>query len=123
MINVGSVVDLRIRVRAHRDIPRLVLGYMIKDRLGQTIFGTNTFHTDQILENVSAGDLVTFTARFDMNLGPGGYRSRRPWSARKPIWSTITNGATWRCSSPSANQDKALFVGTTWAPPSIRIDF
>ncbi len=46
---------------------------MIKDRLGQTMFGTNTFHTEQILEDVAAGSIVNFTARFDMNLGPGSY--------------------------------------------------
>jgi lipopolysaccharide transport system ATP-binding protein len=123
MINVGSVVDLRIRVRAHRDIPRLVLGYMIKDRLGQTIFGTNTFHTDQILENVSAGDLVTFTARFEMNLGPGGYSIA---TALVSSDTHLVNNYEWRDLAllfTVANQDKALFVGTTWAPPSIRIDF
>jgi lipopolysaccharide transport system ATP-binding protein len=123
MINVGSVVDLRIRVRAHRDIPRLVLGYMIKDRLGQTIFGTNTFHTDQILENVPAGDLVTFTARFEMNLGPGGYSIA---TALVSSDTHLVNNYEWRDLAllfTVANQDKALFVGTTWAPPSIRIDF
>jgi lipopolysaccharide transport system ATP-binding protein len=123
MINVGEAVDLRVRVRAHRDIPRLVLGYMIKDRLGQTIFGTNTFHTDQTLEDVPAGSLVTFTARFDMNLGPGGY------SVATALVSSDThllNNYEWRDLAllfTVANQDKALFVGTTWAPPRIRIDF
>ena len=37
------------------------------------MFGTNTFHTEQILEDVAAGSIVTFTARFDVNLGPGSY--------------------------------------------------
>jgi lipopolysaccharide transport system ATP-binding protein len=123
MINVGETVDLRVRARAHRDVPRLVLGYMIKDRLGQTIFGTNTFHTDQILEDVAAGSLVTFTARFDMNLGPGGYSIA---TALVSSDTHLVNNYEWRDLAllfTVANQDKALFVGTTWAPPSIRIDF
>jgi lipopolysaccharide transport system ATP-binding protein len=123
MVNVGEAVDLRVRVRAHQDIPRLVLGYMIKDRLGQTIFGTNTFHTDQILENVAAGSLVTFTARFDVNLGPGGYSVA---TALVSSDTHLVNNYEWRDLAllfTVANRDKALFVGTTWAPPSIRIDF
>jgi lipopolysaccharide transport system ATP-binding protein len=123
MINVGEVVDLRVRVRAHRDVPRLVLGYMIKDRLGQTIFGTNTFHTDQIIDDLAAGSLVTFTARFDMNLGLGGYSIA---TALVSSDTHLVNNYEWRDLAllfTVANQDKALFVGTTWAPPSIRIDF
>jgi lipopolysaccharide transport system ATP-binding protein len=123
MVNVGEAVDLRVRVRAHQDIPRLVLGYMIKDRLGQTIFGTNTFHTDQILENVAAGSLVTFTARFEVNLGPGGYSVA---TALVSSDTHLVNNYEWRDLAllfTVANRDKALFVGTTWAPPSIRIDF
>ncbi len=123
MINVGEAVDLRVRVRAHRDVPRLVLGYMIKDRLGQTIFGTNTFHTDQIIEDLAAGSLVTFTARFDMNLGSGGYSIA---TALVSSDTHLVNNYEWRDLAllfTVANQDKALFVGTTWAPPSIRIDF
>jgi lipopolysaccharide transport system ATP-binding protein len=123
MVNVGDAVDLRVRVRAHQDIPRLVLGYMIKDRLGQTIFGTNTFHTDQILEDVAAGSLVTFTARFDVNLGPGGYSVA---TALVSSDTHLVNNYEWRDLAllfTVANRDKALFVGTTWAPPSIRIDF
>ncbi|MGL6295211.1 MAG: ABC transporter ATP-binding protein, partial [Plesiomonas sp.] len=41
-INVGQKVILRVVVEAHQDMPRLVLGYGIKDRLGQVIYGTNT---------------------------------------------------------------------------------
>jgi len=36
-VNVGEPVELRIRCKANAHIPRLVLGYMIKDRLRQAI--------------------------------------------------------------------------------------
>jgi lipopolysaccharide transport system ATP-binding protein len=122
-VNVGQVVNLRVRVRTHCTIPRLVLGYMIKDRLGQTIFGTNTFHTDQILEEVAADTVVTFTARFDMNLGPGCYSIA---TALVSSDTHLINNYEWRDLAllfTVSNQDKPLFVGTTWAPPQIRIDF
>lgn len=121
MVNVGDPVELRIRVRTSREIPRLVLGFMIKDRLGQTVFGTNTFHTGQILEDVDAGSLVTFSIRFVMALGPGAY------SVATALVSTDThlvNNYEWRDLAllfTVTNLDKTLFIGTAWLPPSIGI--
>jgi lipopolysaccharide transport system ATP-binding protein len=121
-VNVGDPVTLRIRVRTNRALPRLVLGYMIKDRLGQTMFGTNTFHTEQILEDVEAGSLVTYTAAFDANLGPGSY------SVATALVSSDThliNNYEWRDLAlmfTVSNHDKPYFIGTAWVPPSIRIE-
>jgi lipopolysaccharide transport system ATP-binding protein len=122
MINVGATVNLKIQIKAHADIPKLVLGYAIKDRLGQTIFGTNTYHTEQILENVSSGSTISFQIHFSMNLGPGSY------SIATALVSTDThlvNNYEWRDLAllfTVTNQDKPFFIGTTWAPPSIEID-
>jgi lipopolysaccharide transport system ATP-binding protein len=72
---------------------------------------------------VAAGSLVTFTVRFDVNLGPGGYSVA---TALVSSDTHLVNNYEWRDLAllfTVANRDKALFVGTTWAPPSIRIDF
>ena len=71
--NVGAAVTLRVRVRVHAPLERLVLGYMIKDRLGQAIYGTNTHHMQQPLERLRAGETVEYRFRFPLNLGPGSY--------------------------------------------------
>src|SRR5207244_11456891 len=39
---VGQAVTLEVDVAVHRDVDQLVVGYLIKDRLGQPVFGTNT---------------------------------------------------------------------------------
>src|SRR5574344_1655442 len=44
VVGVGDLVDLKVDVKIHKDISSLVLGYAIKDRLGQTMYGTNTWH-------------------------------------------------------------------------------
>ncbi|WP_449421542.1 ABC transporter ATP-binding protein, partial [Rhodanobacter lindaniclasticus] len=72
-VNVGQPVELRVVVRANADLPRLVLGYMIKDRLGQPVYGTNTHHTRQVVENVAAGTQLDYRVRFPMNIGMGSY--------------------------------------------------
>src|SRR5690606_16112789 len=52
VIEVGQTVCLQIVVRANTLIENLVLGYGIKDRLGQIIYGTNTYFQRQVIHNV-----------------------------------------------------------------------
>ena len=70
-VDVGQVVTLHIEVITHAFIERLVLGYGIKDRLGQVIYGTNTHLKEQALLNVPAGTRYVFDIVFPANLGPG----------------------------------------------------
>lgn len=121
MVNVGEDVTLQIKMQANAPIPHLVLGYMIKDRLGQPIFGTNTHHTHQTLENLKAGDLITFRISFSMALGPGSY------SIATALHSTDThlaNNYEWKDLAlifSVVNVDKESFIGTSWIPPDIAI--
>lgn len=41
----GEKVILRIRAKAHQDLESPIIGFYIKDRLGQTLFGDNTYLT------------------------------------------------------------------------------
>lgn len=121
MVNVGENVNLQIKIQANAPIPQLVLGYMIKDRLGQPIFGTNTHHTHQTLENLESGDLITFRISFSTTLGPGSY------SIATSLHSTDThlaNNYEWKDLAllfKVVNVDKKAFIGTNWIPPNITI--
>ena len=120
-LDVGQPVELRIEVKLNADIPRLVLGYLIKDRLGQSIFGTNTHHTKQVVEDVKAGQAVRYVARFPMNLGPGTY------SISTALVSTDTHlvdNYEWRDLAlifTVANHSHPHFVGNAWIPPHIDV--
>lgn len=120
-VNVGQAVELRVLVRANADLPRLVLGYMIKDRLGQPVYGTNTHHTRQVVENVRAGTQLDYRVRFPMNIGMGSY------SVSTALVSTDThlvNNYEWRDLAlmfTVTNLDRPHFVGTAWVPPVIQV--
>lgn len=73
VVNVGQRVELRLEVTVHQDLPRLVLGYMIRDKQGHIIWGTNTWHTDQAIEAPRAGETIMFHLPFTCTLGPGSY--------------------------------------------------
>lgn len=120
-VDVGQQVTLLIQVMVRKSIPRLVLGYLIKDRLGQPVFGTNTHHTKQVLENVSAGQRVEFRINFPMNFGQGSY------SVSTALVSTDThlvNNYEWRDLAlvfTVSNLSRPIFVGSAWVPPQIEV--
>lgn len=73
VVRVGQRVVLRLEAVVHADIGRLVLGYMIRDKQGHVVWGTNTWHTGQVQEGLVVGDKVLFTMEFTCTLGPGSY--------------------------------------------------
>lgn len=121
-INVGQRVTLHIEVLTQAAIPRLILGYGIKDRLGQVIYGTNTELKQQVLNDVAVGSKVVFECQFDANLGPGSY------SVQTALVSTDThlvNNYEWRDLAlvfHVVNMDKAYFSGLAWLDPQIEIN-
>ncbi|MEA3490274.1 MAG: ABC transporter ATP-binding protein [Campylobacterota bacterium] len=121
-VGVGEEVELRIRVKVDRDIESLVLGYGIKDRLGQVMYGTNTWHTDQALDHVSAGDIYEFVLSFPANLGVGSYSIQTALVDRD---THLTANYEWRDLAlvfNVINIDKSQFDGSLWIEPDIKVE-
>lgn len=121
-INVGQRVSLRIEVETHTDIPRLVLGYGIKDRLGQVVYGTNTDLKKQVLHDVAPNSKVVFDCVFDVNLGPGSYSVQ---TALVGTDTHLVNNYEWRDLAlvfHVINIDKPHFSGLAWLDPQIGIN-
>ncbi len=70
---VGQAMVLEVQVEVRQDIERLILGFMIKDRLGQPMYGINTHRVDKALTDLVAGERITYRFAFDMRLGKGNY--------------------------------------------------
>jgi lipopolysaccharide transport system ATP-binding protein len=70
---VGQSVELRFEVSIHADIPCLILGFMIRNKEGHLVWGSNTWHMRQIQENLTSGETVIFSVPFTCTLGPGSY--------------------------------------------------
>ncbi|MEG0920878.1 MAG: ABC transporter ATP-binding protein [Comamonas sp.] len=121
-IDVGEIINLRIKAKANEDIPRLVLGYGIKDRLGQVMYGTNTDLKQQVLLDIPRYSEFVFNFCFAANLGPGSY------SVQIALTSTDThmvNNYEWRDLALMfniVNKDKPNFVGCAWMDPEITIE-
>lgn len=67
MLEGGEKVRVTIKAKAHQDLASPILGFVVKDRLGQILFGENTlpFSATRLL-SIPAGD--EFEATFDFRL-------------------------------------------------------
>lgn len=121
MVDVGAVVTLRVKVRANVFVSRLVLGYMIKDRLGQPMYGINTHHLGMPLHDMQAGDTAEYRFTFPVNLGAGSY------SVAVALTSSDThlgNNYEWRDLAllfTVTNATKPIFDGCTWLEPEVSV--
>lgn len=70
---VGQQLRLKLQATVHANLEKLVLGYMIRDKQGHVIWGTNTWHTSQVEHDIKSGESVTFELPFTCTLGPGSY--------------------------------------------------
>ena len=120
-VEVGEPLRLQVRVRVNADVPRLVLGFLLKDRLGQAIYGINTHRLDQPLEHLVAGDEITYCFSFPARLGKGSYSVSLSLSRED---SHIDKNFEWRDNAlifHVFNTGKEDFVGSSWLGANVTI--
>ena len=123
LVKVGQKVTLLIEILTYESLPELVLGYALKDRLGQTIFGTNTHRLGHVLTQVSSGTRVRYAFTFEVNLGEGSYSIA---TALHSSDSHLTHNYEWLDLAlifSVINPEQSPFVGTSWLPPTLEIEY
>ena len=119
IVDVGQPVRIKVNVNIHKDISEIVVGYMIKDRLGQPIFGTNTHHLQQPSKNLKSGEKLEFILGFSANLGEGSYSVA---VALHTADTHVANNYEWRDRAivfNVVNINKDRFVGVAWLPTTL----
>lgn len=120
--NVGEYIELRIQVRVYKSIETLVLGYGIKDRFGQVMYGTNTWHTNQVIQNAKPSDEYLYKICFPANLGVGSYSIQTALTDRD---THLTANYEWRDLALMfnvINVNKTHFAGCLWSEPQITVE-
>ena len=70
----GKNAVISVTIQGQAPLEDFTLGLLIKDRLGNDIFGTNTFHLKQALGPITAGQSMEVLFDFPaLTLGPGTY--------------------------------------------------
>lgn len=118
-VSVGENVSLRISTKVNSAIPELVVGYLIKDRLGQPVFGTNTHHLGCKTVGLEAGQVLNYSFSFAANLGVGSYsvavalHTADSHLSRNYEWVDLT------LVFNVVNISQSEFVGLAWMPPTV----
>lgn len=69
----GEVVILRVQAVADKEILSPIIGFYIKDKLGQTLFGDNTYLTyASSLQKLASNDTLETSFHFQMPILPAG---------------------------------------------------
>jgi lipopolysaccharide transport system ATP-binding protein len=121
ILKVGARVTLQVDTTVVESVPNLVVGYMIKDRLGQPVFGTNTYHLGKSMEKLEAGEKPSLRFTFDVNFGDGNYslavalHEGDTHLGRNYYWQDLALTFT------VVNTEHSRFVGISWAPPELEL--
>ncbi|CAM4408455.1 sugar ABC transporter ATP-binding protein [Stenotrophomonas lactitubi] len=114
LATVGQKLRLQLQAEVGSDLPSLVLGFMMRDKQGQIIWGSNTWHTGQVQRDVRVGERLVYHLDFTCTLGPGSY------SVSPALVSTETHmvdNFEWVDNLlvfEVMNADKTTFIGSNW---------
>ena len=121
-VRVGEPLTLAVSVRVLEAIPSLVLGFALRDRLGQLIFGINTYRTGHLIEAPETGREYHYLIGFPANLGVGSYSIVTALHASD---SHVDNNYEWRDLAlvfNVVNVDKTQFQGCNWLETRIHYE-
>ncbi len=122
IVSVGERVTLEITIEILKSVDELVLGYMIKDRLAQAVFGTNTYFMDRVIYSPEVGKVFKYRFTFDANMGPGHYSINTSAHAG---YTHVQGNYFWLDNAlvfEVVNVDKSGFVGLAWLPPKLEVE-
>lgn len=119
---VGQQLRLVLEAEVRAPLPSLVLGFMIRDKQGHVVWGSNTWHTEQVQSNVSAGERLRYTLDFTCRMGPGSY------SVSPALVSSDTHmidNFEWVDNLlvfEVMNADHPMFIGSNWLDAEFAVE-
>lgn len=120
VVQTGQVVTLRVLFKCNQNIDNMVVGYIIKDRLGLIVYGTNTYHQNFCIPMLKKNDIYECLFEFRANMGPGHYsvsvalHSGPTHIERNYEWQD--RALIFEVSNSSEND----FIGVSWMPPTVK---
>lgn len=73
ILHCGESSTLRVFCQVNEAVDSLVIGIMLRDKVGNPVFGTNSHHLGINLENLSPGERIQMDFQQNLDLGQGSY--------------------------------------------------
>jgi lipopolysaccharide transport system ATP-binding protein len=120
-LTVGMSAILEFAVRVIQPIPRLVLAFAIRDRLGQIIFNTNTNSFGKSPTDVPAQTSFSFKFQFSANIGIGSYSVSTFLVSTNDRFTDNFETRELAYFFEVLNSAHPYFVGSAWINPSLTV--
>jgi lipopolysaccharide transport system ATP-binding protein len=122
VLGVGEKVELHILIRINKPIKSLVCGFIIKNHLGEDVYGTNTALNGKELLNLQANQSLEIIFKFPMNVGIGNYSVNTALTEGLTHYDSVNYewkefGAVFQ----TLNYDKPGFVGMNWIKTDVEV--
>lgn len=118
----GQPVVLRLGIDIHAELDGLVCGFVIRDRMGNWVFGINSSDYGHQLGELHPGTGLTLDFAFDLNLGEGSYsisvaltRSSRTHVEKNYDWVDLAR------VFKVVNSNKRHFAGLVWLDAQVSV--
>ncbi|HYB42106.1 MAG TPA: ABC transporter ATP-binding protein [Candidatus Methylomirabilis sp.] len=119
---VGEWGRIRARLEFASPLAAPTIGILIRDRVGNDVFGTNSFYIDPIAGAYEPGDHMTVEFDIELNLGAGTYtltmaihRDATHLSLNYDWWDKMISFEIVPGSGPH-------FIGSAWLPVRLRVE-
>lgn len=119
ILDVGEPVKIIVKASVKEALEELTCGILIKNRLGESIYGINTNCCHKEFHNLAKGSKVDYSFAMPMNIGPGNYSLTVALHGGKEH---IANNYEWRDLAvvfEVINQSKYDFAGMAFLDAKI----
>ena len=119
---VGDRAHVTARVAFSATIVAPTIGVLIRDRLGNDVFGTNSFHVAPIKDTYERDEILTADFELPLNLGIGAYTLTV--AVHGDATHLVDNYDWWDkvIAFEIVPGSEPAFIGTTWLPVRLHVE-
>lgn len=121
VLGVGEVCKLVIDVQIVKPIVDMTCGIVIKDNLGQTVFGTNSLIHEKSMTNLQIGENLQYIFKLPLNIGEGNYAISVALHQGRDHFSKCYEWIDLGKVFEVINFNKKEFIGVTYLDASVEV--
>ncbi|WP_037368311.1 ABC transporter ATP-binding protein [Selenomonas ruminantium] len=122
VFRVGEHINIRVEAIAETDLANMNCGIMIKNRLGESVFGINSSLMKQELKDLQAGEKIIFEFSCDLNLGEETYSLSVALHSGEDHLEACYEWQDLAYVFKVVNQDKYKFAGVVYMKTVLSIE-
>ncbi len=120
VISSGEVANIEVKIYSKIDIEDMTVGILVRDRFGQDIFGTNTFHYDMKVDFEKQNEYIC-TFSMPLNIGSGKYSITAAVHSKDTHLENCSHWLDYACNFEIAGLVGNMFTGICRLEPVIKI--